>query len=394
MIYLDNNATTAIDERAVQAMLRVWRCGPLNASSQHWAGRGARNQLDQALSQLAQLLGGDVDTPGGDALIITSGGTESNNLAITGLGDPSLPLVISGIEHPSVLEVARNEAARGRLVRVIPVDADGAVDLVMARELIQQSGPRPGLVSVMASNNETGVIQPIESLAAICRMAAVPLHIDAAQSVGKLTVALRASGVSAITATAHKFHGPAGVGLLLVRAGLPLRPQMLGGAQQLGKRAGTEAIGLVVGMAEALRIAIDSMAESAAQMLACREVFESSLKAVSSEIVIHGERAHRLPGTSCLSLPGVERQLMLLALDTAGIACSSGSACASGSSQPSHVLSAMAVPSSLIATALRFGFSRLSTIDEAKAAAAAIYRSYSRLQKNTGVEKSVYSPGN
>jgi len=389
MIYLDNNATTALDERVAQAMLSVWRGGPLNASSQHGAGRRARNQLDHSLSQLAHLLGGDIDTPGGDSLIVTSGGTESNNLAIAGLGDPSQPLVISGIEHPSVLEMARNEATRGREVRVIPVDADGAIDLAVAKELIQQAAPRPALVSVMASNNETGVIQPIDSLASICRTVAVPLHIDAAQSVGKLPIGLRALGVSAISATAHKFHGPAGIGLLLVRAGVPLRPQMIGGAQQLGKRAGTEAIGLVVGMAQALSIALDSLAESTAQMLACREVFESSLKSVLPEIVIHGERTLRLPGTSCLSLPGVERQMMLLALDAAGIACSSGSACASGSSQPSHVLSAMGVPSRLIETALRFGFSRLSTTDEASEAADSIFRCYRRLQANVVVEKSV-----
>ncbi len=387
MIYLDNNATTQLDRRVAEIMLEVWQSGPLNASSQHAAGRSARNRLDDAISQLGQLLGGDVDSPGGDTLTLTSGGTEANNLAICGIGDMALPLVISAIEHPSVLQCASNQAASGRVVRVIPVDPSGVIDLDAAAELIAGTTPRPSLVSVMAANNETGVIQPIEQLAAICNDAEVALHVDATQSVGKLPVDFQKLGVAALTATAHKFHGPAGIGLLLVRSGTAVRPLMHGGEQQLGKRPGTEAVAMAVAMAMSLRIAIESRDDSTALMNACRDHLETSLCGEFPEIVIHGNAAARLPGTSCISFPRVERQTMLMALDVAGICCSSGSACASGSSQPSHVLTAMGAPRPLVDTALRFGFSRLSTSQDSQQAAAAILRCYGRLGQKIAVEK-------
>ena len=389
MIYLDNNATTELDRRVAEIMLEVWQSGPLNASSQHAAGRSARNRLDDAISQLGQLLGADVDSPGGDALTLTSGGTEANNLAICGIGDPSLPLVVSAIEHPSVLRCASNQAAAGRIVRVIPVDSSGVIDLDAAAQLIARAMPRPSLASVMAANNETGVIQPIEPLAAICNDAGVPLHVDATQSVGKLPVDFRKLGVAALTASAHKFHGPAGIGLLVVRSGTSLRPLMHGGEQQLGKRPGTEAVALAVAMAQSLRIAIQSQDDSATRTNACRDYLETTLLTEFPEIVIHGNGVPRLPGTSCISFPQVERQTMLMALDVAEICCSSGSACASGSSQPSHVLTAMGAARPLVDTALRFGFSRLSTLQESHQASIAISRCYSRLGQKKAVEKPV-----
>jgi cysteine desulfurase len=388
MIYLDNNATTELDRRVAASMLEVWQSGPLNASSQHAAGRSARNRLDDAISHLGQLLGADVDSPGGDSLTLTSGGTEANNLAIGGIGDPALPLVVSAIEHPSVLQCASNQAASGRVVRVIPVDSSGVIDLDAAADLIAGANPRPSLVSVMAANNETGVIQPIEPLAAICSRAAVPLHVDATQAVGKLAIDFSQLGIAALTATAHKFHGPAGIGVLLVRSGTAVRPLMHGGEQQLGKRPGTEAVALAVAMAMALRIAIESRAEATALMNACRDHLETTLCGEFPEIVIHGSGVLRLPGTSCISFPRVERQTMLMALDVAGVCCSSGSACASGSSQPSHVLTAMGAPRPLVDTALRFGFSRLSTLQDSHQATAAISRCYGRLGQKKAVEKS------
>ena len=388
MIYLDNNATTQLDRRVAAIMLEVWQSGPLNASSQHAAGRWARNRLDDAVSQLGQLLGADVDSPGGDSLVLTSGGTEANNLAIYGMGDSALPLVVSAVEHPSVLQCARNQVAAGREVRVIPVDPSGVIDLEAAAELITTTEPRPSLVSVMAANNETGVIQPIEQLAAICQSSGVPLHVDATQVVGKLAVDFRRLNVAALTASAHKFHGPAGIGLLLVRSGTAVRPTMHGGEQQLGKRPGTEAVALAVAMAEALRIAIELRHQSIVTTNACREHLETTLQGEFPELVIHGSGVSRLPGTSCISFPRAERQTMLMALDVAGVCCSSGSACASGSSQPSHVLMAMRVARPLVDTALRFGFSRLSTPQDSHQATTAISRCYSRLGQKKAVEKS------
>lgn len=388
MIYLDNNATTQIDPAVVQAMMEVWQSGPLNASSQHAAGRSARNRLDDAVSQIGQLLGADVDSPGGDSLVLTSGGTEANNLALWGIGNPAMPLVVSAVEHPSVLQYASQQAAAGRPVCVIPVDSSGVIDLVAAAEMIAMATPRPSLVSVMAANNETGVIQPIEQLASICGAAGVPLHVDATQSIGKLPVDFHRLGVAALTASAHKFHGPAGVGLLLIRSGIALRPLMHGGQQQLGNRPGTEAVALAVGMAEALRIALAVHEQASLRVRAFREAFELALQNEHPELVVHGSGAPRLPGTSCISFPGAERQTMLMALDVAGVCCSSGSACASGSSQPSHVLTAMGASRGLVDTALRFGFSRLSTPEDCSLATAAILRCYGRLGRKKDVEKS------
>lgn len=384
MIYLDNNATTAIDPRVADRIREVWDVGSLNPSSQHRAGRRARNLLDDAISQLGACLGADVDSPGGDFIVLTSGGTEANHLALSGLGDPRGALVVSSIEHPSVLEPARAQAAAGRPLRLLPVDSFGQIRLAEAERLIVAESPRVSLVSVLAANNETGVIQPIEELAEICSRAGVPLHVDATQTVGKLPIPFARSGITALTAAAHKFHGPAGVGCLLVRRGTECRATFLGGEQQLARRAGTEPVALAVGMAAALTLANDHGEASAKRMSECRDQLESNLLAEFPELVVHGQRAPRLPGTSCLSFPGADRQAMLMALDIAGVACSSGSACASGSSRPSHVLAAMGVPEAQIETALRFGFSRFSTLAETDMAAGLIARHYRRLREPSG----------
>jgi cysteine desulfurase len=389
MIYLDNNATTALDRRVAEAMLSCWSSGPLNASSQHALGRAARNRLDDAVSQIGRLLGGDVDSPAGDSLILTSGGTEANNLAISGIGDPAAPLVVSGIEHPSVLEPAARQAATGRELRVIPVSRSGTIDLEAAQQLILHTQPRPSLVSVMAANNETGVVQPLLQIADICRAAAVSLHVDAVQVIGKLPFSFSQCGAAAMTVAAHKFHGPAGIGGLLLRSGMEIRPIISGGDQQLSRRAGTEPVALAVGMAEALRLANELLEESAARMRTRQRRLEAGLAARLDGLVVHGTEAERLPGTTCVSFPAVDRQTMLMALDFAGIACSSGSACASGSSQPSPVLLAMGLERHLVDTALRFGFSRFSTMADADQAVEIICCQYNRLGRKQLVEKSI-----
>lgn len=387
MIYLDNNATTAIDPAVVEAMMKCFAIGPLNASSQHAIGRAARKELDAAVSEIGRLLGADVDSPGGDSLVLTSGGSESNNLALMGIGDANAPLVVSSIEHPSVLAVASSMHAQGREVRVLPVTDDGVVDLSSAKNLISQL-PKPGLVSVMSANNETGVIQPIPSLAEICRSLVVPLHVDATQTIGKLPFDFETSGIAAVTFTAHKFHGPAGIGGLLLRAGLSLRPMLLGGEQQFGKRPGTEAVPLVVGMAKALGIAIDAQTQVTSRLRQLRDRMETELATAIHDLIIHGKGVDRLPGTSCFSLPQVDRQAMLMALDLAGLACSSGSACASGSSRPSHVLEAMRVPEIAINSAIRLGMSKFSTEQDIRMAIDTICRQQLRLRKLSMVEKS------
>lgn len=385
MIYLDNNATTQIDPAVAEAMLTCLLIGPLNASSQHAIGRAARGQLDQAISEIGRLLGANVDSPGGDQLILTSGGSESNNLALFGIGDSQAPLVVSAIEHPSVLAVASAQQSSGREVRLIAVLPDGTIDLASAEQVICQR-PQPSLVSVMSANNETGVLQPLTYISELCRDQNIPLHIDATQTIGKFPFDFASSGATAVSFTAHKFHGPAGIGGLLLRSGTSLRPLMHGGEQQLAKRPGTEPVALAIGMAKALSIALASFQATNQRLQSMRDEFESLLTAKIPDLVIHGVTSPRLPGTSCFSLPGVDRQTMLMALDFAGIACSSGSACASGSSRPSHVLEAMRVSNEAVNSALRVGFSKFSTSEEMSTAAETICRQYLRLRKIAPVE--------
>lgn len=399
MIYLDNNATTAIDPAVIEAIVEVWKLGPLNPSSQHAAGRRARVLLDRACAEIARHLGADIVRTGGPRLLLTSGGTESNNWAIRSLVDSQLPLWTSAIEHPSVLAAAAAANRQGRSVRRIAVDPEGRVRCdALAASLEETLGPpsggvasgpissgRPpgepprGLVSVMAANHETGVVQPIAEIVPICRRFGVRIHTDATQAIGKIPFDFTALGIDAATFAAHKIHGPSGVGGLLVAPDIHLDPLLVGGEQQLGSRPGTEAVAMVVGMAKAISLAVDSLAETAQRVSGLRDHFEGRLREAIRGCVVHGRNADRLPGTSCVSFPGVDRQSLLIALDMAGVACSTGSACSSGSSQPSPVLEAMGVEAALVEAALRFGISRLSTTEEVSEAAERIIHSYSKL---------------
>ncbi len=385
MIYLDNNATTQIDDQVLAEMQSAYQLGPLNASSQHAVGRKARMTLDEAISRIGQALGADVDSPGGDQLVITSGGTEANHLAMFGLSETDSPWIVSSIEHPSVLSTAVYASQQGRSVQWLPVDSSGRVDLAKAQELLDHQ-PLGTVVSVMAANNETGVLQPWIEIAECCRQRGLLCHVDATQWIGKLPFRFNETLASAVTIAAHKFHGPSGVGALLVRRGVKLRPVMQGGEQQLGLRPGTEPVALVVGMAKAMELANQRLAESKG-IEALRDRFEQIVSQQIEDVVFLGAEAKRLPGTSCFALPGIDRQAMLLALDMAGLACSSGSACASGSSRPSHVLQAMGAPDSLVDSALRIGLSRFSTLAEIERAAELIIKHCMRLRSQSAVEK-------
>ncbi len=386
MIYLDNNATTASDPRVVEAIADVMRRGPLNPSSQHRLGRDARRRLDDAVDSIGRDLNTTFGIPGGPSLVITSGGTESNNLAITGIGPPNAPLVVSRIEHASVVEPARAAEASGREVRWVPVDRNGVVDLDALASQLTHNGRLAGLVSLMSANNETGVRQPIEHAAEICRDAKVPLHVDATQSIGKVPVDLGRWGASAVTFTPHKCHGPLGVGGLWLAAGVAPKAILRGGEQQLEIRPGTEPLALVVGMAESLRLAVTELDESANRMRRLRDRLEHGLLERHPEIVVHGHQAERIPSTTCLALPGIDRQSMLMSLDLAGVACSTGSACSSGSNPPSHVLMAMGVPREQLDSSLRFGVSKFSTDDEIERAIDLISRVYRKLGSAEKVE--------
>jgi len=361
-IYLDNNATTPILPEVAEAMHACLLRGHANPASQHEDGRRARRVLESAREAIGEILGADVNSSNPDRLIFTSGGTESNNLALFGLcGQASGRLLYSSIEHPSVVEPAQQIARGGRVLREIRVTQDGVLDLNHLETLLSQP---TRLVSVMLGNNETGALQPVREAATLCRQAGALMHTDAVQVVGKLPLTFRALGVDALSLTAHKFHGPKGIGALIVRAGVPVEPIMFGGFQQMGLRCGTECVALAVGLQKALEAWQSEADERAARMARLRVRLETALLQAVPGAVIHSAHAARLPHTTNISFPGVDRQALLIALDMAGLSCSTGSACASGSSEPSPVLAAMAVESGLIEGSIRLSLGATTTEDQ------------------------------
>ncbi|TWU40804.1 cysteine desulfurase family protein [Novipirellula artificiosorum] len=386
MIYLDNNATTAIDARVANVIAEVLALGPANASSQHAMGRAAQLHIDEAFDVISQAVDTTLDRPGGPRFLFTSGGTESNNLALAGLGDPHSAIILSRIEHPSVISVAEQLASTGREIRWMEVDSNGVARIDELAEQIQSCRSPCGLVSLMSANNETGVLQPIEEAAVVCRRAGVLLHVDATQSIGKVPFSLRRLDAAAVTLSAHKFHGPVGIGGLWLGSGVKLRPLFHGGPQQLETRPGTEPVALISGMAAALQLAVDSLRQNSDSMMMLRDELEGSLLSLFPDLVVHGASVERLPNTSCVSFPNADRQSMLMSLDFAKVACSSGAACSSGSSPPSHVLQAMKLSSSLVQSALRFSLSRFSRREEIVDSIDRISRCYKHLGRNKAVE--------
>jgi cysteine desulfurase len=342
-VYLDHNATSPLKESARQAMLSAFELGG-NASSIHAEGRKAHAVLDDARENVARAL--SVIAP---MVVFTSGGSEANNLALKGA--PVERLIVSAIEHPSVLEAARGA---GKQVDILPVDGEGRVDLVVLESLLK-AGPK-ALVSVMLANNETGVIEPLRDVAALAHAHGALVHTDAVQALGKIPVNFGLLGVDLLTVSAHKLGGPLGAGAIVVRDGLALTPLIHGGGQELRRRAGTENLGAIAGFAAAAQ-------EKRLEIKPLRDHLEERLEGA----VIFSAGAERLPNTSCFALPGLSAETLLMALDLAGFAVSSGSACSSGKVAKSHVLAAMGVAPELAASALRVSLgwtTRLEHIDQ------------------------------
>lgn len=364
MIYVDNNATTRLADEVAQAMSEAYAAGYLNPSSQHQLGQKARRRLDDARENILNLLGGETTRFQGDRLVFTSGGTEANNLSLFGLGKmPGGQVIISAIEHPSISEAAEQLRARGTIVRVLPVNADGVVQLDQLSDLLAEP---TRLVSVMLANNETGVLQPVTEISHICRQHGVPLHVDAVQGIGKIPVNFRSLQASAMTISPHKFHGPRGIGALVLDDRVKLNPAMFGGSQQLAMRPGTESVELTIGFETALKLAIGAISEAGIRMQFLRDRLEDTLlKDLGSDVMaINGRNALRLPHTSNIAFPGIDRQALVMALDMAGVACSTGSACASGSSEPSPTLIAMGLSEEVISGSIRLSLSRDTTEEE------------------------------
>jgi cysteine desulfurase len=331
-VYLDHNATTPMDERVREAM-QPWSGRAANASSMHAQGRAAREAVELARSRVAAALDASPDE-----VVFTSGGTESNNLALKGLvSGATSALAISMVEHAAVRGPAFQLRDAGHPLIELPVDAAGRVDAAALHEVLERS---PVLVSIMWANNETGVIQDIPSIVAACRKAGVPLHTDAVQAVGKVPVSFRTSGVQLMSVSAHKLYGPQGVGALVVDRALSLAPLQEGGGQERGLRGGTEPVAAIVGFGMAAAIADEELAARAAHAQALRDRLERGLSQLP-QVTILGSEAQRLPNTTQFVVDGIEGEALLHGLDRAGYAVSSGSACASGSKAPSHVLTAM-----------------------------------------------------
>ena len=307
-----------------------------------------------------------------DEVIFTSGATEANNLALFGLaGDGPGHVVASPIEHPSVVEPIRQLAAGGFAVDWLPVDGCG---IVRAETLPSMIKPETRLVSVMLANNEMGAVQPVQALAGCCPPGVV-FHCDAVQAVGRLPVSFHELGVTAFTFSAHKFHGPKGIGTLLLRSGTKLDAQLWGGHQQHGRRPGTEPVALVVGMAKALEMWQREADVRWTHIMDLRERFLAALNRQAGPVVLNGPEHGGVPHTLNVSFPGCRADSLLMNLDLAGVACSTGSACSSGSLLPSPVLQAMGLPDDVLHSAMRFSLSSLlseAEVDEAAGRIAAV----------------------
>lgn len=343
-----------------------------NPASQHAEGRHARRTLEDAREEISRLLGADLTDRTPDRLIFTSGGTEANNLAILGLTGANVAragrMIISSIEHPSVAAAADFLAQRGWQIDRLAVSRDGVVQLDLLDELLAMPSPlgAPRLVSVMLANNETGVLQPIAEIVRRCSTSAAPLpiHTDAVQAVGKIPVRFRELGVAAMSIAPHKFGGPRGIGALLVRHGIDIQPILHGATQQFGLRPGTESVALVLGFLAALRAWDADRNERPQRMAALRDRFETAIQTAYPHLKINGCVAPRLPHTSNVAFLGHDRQALFMALDMAGICCSTGSACASGSSEPSPTLLAMGLAKEIVDSSLRFSIGPTTTADE------------------------------
>jgi cysteine desulfurase len=376
-IYLDNNATTPVLPAVWEAMRPLLTDHFGNPASAHRVGRRARQALEDAREQTAALLDAHPDE-----VIFTSGATEANNLALFGLaGDPPGGVIISLIEHPSVAEPVQQLARLGFAVDHLPVDAAGVVRAEVLPTLL-----RPGtrLVSVMLANHETGAVQPVPALAAHL-WGRVPFHCDAVQAVGKVPVRFHDLGVATLALSAHKFHGPKGVGALLVRRGVRLRPRAWGGHQQQGRRPGTEPVALAVGLAAALDLWHREARERTGRVHQLRGRFLDQLRATAGPVVLNGPADGGIPHTLNLSFPGCRAEALLMKLDLAGVACSTGSACSSGSLLPSPVLRAMGVPEEVLHSAMRFSLSPLLGEAEAEEAARRIAAAVGGLRRHQEV---------
>ena len=363
-VYFDNNATTQVAPEVRDAMLPFFGELSGNPSSMHAFGGSVAKHVDAAREEVARFLNADPDE-----IIFTSCATESDNSAIRGTADyfgRDLKVITTAVEHPAVLQPCRRLKALGHEVVELPVDSTGQLDLAqLEAELSKPSTSKPAtLVSIMWANNETGVLFPIEKVAEICRAHGAILHTDAVQVAGKIPVDVKKVPVDMLSMSGHKFHAPKGVGIFYVRKGTKLKPFMLGGHQERTRRAGTENVPYIVGLAKACELARLGMADETVKLTALRDKLEAGILASCPNVRVNGDRTHRLPNTLNVSFEYIEGEAIAYHLSDLGICISTGSACASGSLDPSHVIRAMGVPFTAVHGSVRFSLSRYNTMDE------------------------------
>lgn len=368
-VYLDYAATAPLRPEVLESMLPLLQGVHGNPSGMHAFGRRARAALDGARERFAAVIGAAPSE-----VVFTRGGTEADNMAVLGRSGvhPTAPVACSAIEHRAVLEGVRSLEARRIPTHLIAVDAQGVVRPEMLHRALSE---KPAVVSVMWANNETGVLQPIATLAEQVADEGVPLHSDAVQALGKVPVRVDRIPVALLSFSAHKLGGPRGVGVLWVRRGTKLAPLLHGGGQERGLRPGTEDVAGAIGCAVAAELAERERETETARLTALRDRLEGELRSRIPDLVVNAAGAERLPNICHVSVPGGNREVLLMALDIEGIAASAGSACSSGSLRGSHVLEAMGVPAEIAAGSVRFSLGKHTTeadIDRAAAAFASV----------------------
>ena len=384
IVYLDNNATTQLDPAVVEEMLPFLTSYYGNPSSGYRFGAQVRAAIELARERVAALVGCDPAE-----ILFTSGGTESNNAAVNSalqLQPDRRHVVTTAVEHSATYRHCQDLEKRGYSISFVAVDGEGHLDVTQLEEAVSAE---TAIISAMWANNETGVLFPVEDIGEIAREKRVLFHTDAVQAAGKLPIRVAASGATSCSISAHKLHGPKGVGALYINRRSAFHPMLIGGGQENGRRSGTENVAAIVGFGKAAELAVQTMDEEQNRVRAMRDRFENRLLAEVPETFVNGNRSARLPNTSSLSFSGIESDAALMLLDRQNVCCSAGSACLTGSLEASHVLRAMKLSDERLRGSLRFSFSRFNSETDVDRALQVLPRVIGQLRTLTNAREPV-----